>query len=288
MGLSRTPAGLAAEYLFFKNEVLVYVEGHTDIAFYRIILENYNCRIRTYSEEKGFDKLLEGLRNKDLHYVIVLDGHYDILTRKRSVHRRIILLHRHSYENYLIEEEPIEHFRYSRANVEDSLEELPGSFDAILIETEQRFKELLILDIANQHAKTGFKVFPKGAEQFFLDQDSADFNVSKIQDLSIKASQQINKQIIESARSLVQDYLNEHRFIDILPGHFALSIIRRWINHSVNVRKNILEDEIRVYLTSEVWRVVKSRDHVSLKRRLHNAVREAEQMRQVFTRQSLP
>lgn len=282
MSFSRTPQAIAAEYLFWKDEVLVYVEGHTDIPFYRIVLDSYNCRIRTYSEKEGFNKLVDGLIKEDLHYVIILDGHYEILTRKRSQHRRLILLHRHSYENYLIEEEPIEQFRFSRAKLDDSLEELPSSFDEILIETEQRFKELLILDIANQNAKTGFKVFPKGAERFFLDQKVANFNVSKIQDLSIEASQQTNRQTVESARSLVQDYLKEHRFIDILPGHFAVSIIRRWINHTINVRKKVSDEEIRVYLSSEVWRIVKSRDHDSLKRRLHSAVREAEQKRQVF------
>ena len=31
MSLSRTPSGLAAQYLFYKEKVLVYVEGHTDI-----------------------------------------------------------------------------------------------------------------------------------------------------------------------------------------------------------------------------------------------------------------
>ena len=35
MSFSRTRSGLAAEYLFYKDQVLVYVEGHTDIPFYK-------------------------------------------------------------------------------------------------------------------------------------------------------------------------------------------------------------------------------------------------------------
>jgi hypothetical protein len=281
MSFSRTPSGLAAEYLFFKDEVLVYVEGHTDISFYKIVLKNHNCRIRTYSEEKGFYQLVEGLIKEDLHYVIILDGHYEILTRKRSVHRRLILLHRHSFENYLIEKEPVEQFRHNRAPLKDSLEKLQSSFCEIVQETELKFKELLILDVAHQRSNTGQKVFPKGADDFFAGQKTIDFDDSKIQGLLNKVATRIDEQSIDNARNLVQEFLREHCFIDLLPGHFAFSIIKCWINRTANVRKRILEEDIRVYLSTEVWKLVKTRDHNSLKRRLRNAVREAERIRQV-------
>ena len=280
MSFSRTPSGLAAEYLFYKDKVLVYVEGHTDIPFYNTILQNYNCRIKTYSEETGYHKLLEVLVTNDPHCVIILDGHYGILTRRRSKHRRLVLLHRHSCENYLLEEEPIEQFRYSRAPLTDTLEKLPNSFSEILEDTELKFKELLVLDVAHQRSETGYKVFPKGADQFFAGPRTSDFQDSKIQERCSEATLYVNQQSIEEARTLVQDFLKRHRFIDLLPGHFAFSIIRRWINHTVNVRQRILEEDIRVYLSTEVWRLVKTRDHKSLKRRLRSAVREAEQIRQ--------
>ena len=281
MSFSRTPSGLAAEYLFYKDKVLVYVEGHTDIPFYNAILQNYNCRIKTYSEETGYHKLLEVLVTDDPHCVIILDGHYEILTRRRSKHRRLVLLHRHSCENYLLEEKPVEQFRYSRAPLTDTLEKLPSSFSEILEDTELKFKELLVLDVAHQQAETGYKVFPKGAEQFFAGPSTSDFQDSKIQQRCSEAILGIEEQGIEEARSLIQDFLLKgHRFIDLLPGHFAFSVIRRWINHTVNVRQRILEADIRAYLSTEVWRLAKTRDHNSLKRRLRKAVREAEKIRQ--------
>lgn len=279
MSFFRTPSGLAAEYLFYKDKVLVYVEGHTDIPFYNAILQNYNCRIKTYSEETGYHKLLEVLVTDDPHCVIILDGHYEILTRRRSQHRRLILLHRHSCENYLLEEEPIEQFRYSRAPLKDTLEKLPSSFSEILEDTELKFKELLVLDVAHQRAGTGYKVLPKGADDFFAEKTS-DFQDDKIQERCSDATLRIDERNTEEARTLVQDFLEGHRFIDLLPGHFAFSIIRRWITHTIDVRQRILEEDIRVYLSTEVWRLVKTRDHESLKRRLRRAVREAEQIRQ--------
>ena len=285
MSFSRTPSGLAAQYLFYKDQVLVYVEGHTDIPFYKIVLENYNCRIQTYSEEEDYDKLLEVLATDDPHYVVILDGHYEILTRRRSKHRRLVLLHRHSCENYLLEEKPVEQFRYSRAPLRDTLEKLPSSFSEILEDTEFNFKELLILDVAHQRTKTGCKVLPKRAEQFFVG-STADFEDDRIQERCSEATLCIDEQSVEEARTLVQEFLRNHRFIDLLPGHFAFSIIRRWINHTVNVRQRILEEDIRVSLSTEVWRLVNTRDHNSLKRRLRRAVREAEQIRQVSNSQT--
>ena len=84
----------------------------------------------------------------------------------------------------------------------------------------------------------------------------------------------------------MQDFLEEHRFIDLLPGHFAFSIIRRWIKQTANVRQRILEEDIRVYLSTEVWRLVKTRDHDSLKRRLRRAGHEAEKNRQANSSQA--
>lgn len=285
ISFSRTPSGLAAEYLFY-SEILVYVEGYTDIPFYNEILQGYNCRIISKNGKSECEKFATLLEQGNYPYVVILDGDYEILESARSPHRRIVWLHRHSSENYLLEEEPVEKFRHYRAPLEDSLDRLPSSFGEIAADTEQTFKELLILDVAHQRAKTGCKVLPKAPDDFFSTPRTVDFNNSEIKKLHNEATSGIDEQSIENARTLVQDFLKEHRFIDLLPGHFAFGIIRRWINYTVNVRQRILEPDIRVFLSTEVWRSVKTRDHESLKRRLRRAVREAEQIRQANSSQA--
>ena len=285
MLFSRTPSGLAAEHLFYQ-EILVYVEGHTDIPFYNEVLQNYNCRIISKKGKAECEKFAMLLEQGNYPYIVILDGDYEILEFTRSPHRRIVWLHRHSCENYLLEERPIEKFRHYRAPLEDSLERLPSSFKEIVEDTELNFNELLILDVAHQRAKTGYQVFPKAPDQFFAGPKTADFQDSKIQKRCSEATLAIDEQSIAEARTLVREFLKNHRFIDLLPGHFAFGIIRRWINHTVNVRQRILEEDIRVFLSIEVWRSVKTRDHNSLKRRLRRAVREAEQIRQANSSQA--
>ena len=282
---SRTHSGDAAKYLFY-SEILVYVEGYTDIPFYNEVLQGYNCRIISKKGKPECKKFATLLEQGNYPYVVVLDGDYEILESARSRHRRIVWLHRHSSENYLFEEDPIDKFRHYRAPLEDSLDRLPSSFSEIVADTEQKFKELLILDVAHQRAKTGCRVFPKAPDELFAGPKTIDFNNSEIKKLCNKAAQGIDEQSIENARTLVQDFLKEHRFIDLLPGHFAFGIIRRWINYTVNVKQRILEPDIRVFLSTEVWHSVKTRDHNSLKRRLRNAVREAEKIRQANSSQA--
>ena len=129
---------------------------------------------------------------------------------------------------------------------------MPSSFKEIVEDTELNFKELLVLDVVHQRAKTGYQVFPKGPDQFFAGPRTTDFQDSRIQEQCDKAALDIDEQSIENVRTLVQDFLKGHRFIDLLPGHFAFGIIRRWINHTVNVRQRILEEDIRVFLSTEV------------------------------------
>ena len=281
MSFSRTPSGLAAEYLFYQ-EILVYVEGHTDIPFYNAILQNYNCRVKAKNGKPECEKLATFLGQNNYPYVVILDGHYDILERARSQHRRVILLHRHSYENYLFEKEPLKQFCRDRVPSEDSLEEPLASneFKDFAEDIEVKFKDLLILDVAHQLSKTGQKTFFQTPDRFF----NIHFHDDQIQKQQEAAAKGIDIESTDNAKNLVEDYSRDHRLIDLLPGHFAFGIIRRLISNVVG--KSIPNDEIRLYLSRVVWQLVKTRDHNSLKRRLRRAVREAEHIRQASSGQT--
>ena len=217
MEFIRSDSGIENRDLFYLPKILVYVEGYSDIPFYEEVLQNYNCHLKAQCGNEECKKLVEDLVQRNSAHVVILDGHYEILTRTRSKHRRVILLHRHSHENYLLEEQLIEKFRHYRAPLEDSLDRLPSSFREIAADTEQKFKELLILDVAHQRAKTGCKVLPKAPDQFFSGPKTVDFQNSRIQKQCSEATLCIDEQNIENARTLVQKFLKRHRFIDLLP-----------------------------------------------------------------------
>ena len=284
MEFIRSDSGVENRDLFYPK-VLVYVEGHTDFPFYKEVLQNYDYHLKARGGREECKKLVTALVEKDLPYVVVLDGDYEILERARSPHRRVVLLHRYSFENYLAEEEPIDQFCRDHGRSANRLKELANNLRTVFKETQQKFEELIVLDIAHQCAGTGYDVLPEKSDRFFKTQKKVDFLDSQIEQYT-GAAKGINRQYINNATILVEKYLREHRFIDLLPGHFAFGIIRRFILHTVNPKRNIYDDEIRVYLSREVWQLVKTRDHESLKRRLRSAVREAGKIRQVNSNQT--
>ena len=281
MSFSRTPLGAAAEYLFYP-EILVYVEGHTDIPFYEKVLQGYDCYIKPQGGREECKKLVPLLSKDNLPFVIILDGDYEILVRTQDEYSRVILLDRYSFENYLFEGEPIEQFcrhRHPRAN----LERLVSRFRKVVQNIEIQFKELIVLDVAHRYSHTGYEVLPDRPQRFF-GRGPVDFEDSEIQEWCERASQCIDEQNAEDARILVDEFLKRHRLIDLLPGHFAFAIIRRLIIKTVN--RNIANDDIIIPLSTSVWDLVKTSDHDSLKRRLRRAVREAERIRQANNNQA--
>ena len=274
MSFSRTPLGAAAEYLFYQ-EILVYVEGPTDIPFYEKVLQGYDCYIKPRGGREECKKLVPLLSKYNLPFVIILDGDYEILARTQGEHNRVILLDRYSFENYLFEEEPIEQFcrhRHPRVN----LERLVSRFRKVVQNIEVQFKELIVLDVAHQYSHSGYEVLPDRPQRFF-ERNPTDFRDSEIREWCGKAAQRIDEQSIDDARILVDKFLKKHRLIDLLRGHFALAIIRRLIVKTVN--RNIANDDITIPLSTSVWDLVETLDHNSLKDRLLHAVQEAEQMR---------
>jgi len=277
MSISRTPLGLEAEHLFYQ-ETVVYVEGYTDIPFYHALLQDYKCRIQSKNGRAECIKLAAALAQENFPYVVILDGNYEILESTRSKHRRAIYLHRHSFENYLFEKVPVEEFCRERTPLEDSLEELPSSkFSTVIEDVEIKFKGLIVLDVAHQHSNTGYNVLPNKPDQFLKRGKSVKFREDKIQQRCVEATQCIDSQSLDNAKTLVERFIMRgRRFIDLLPGHFAFGIMRRLIIHTVG--RGISNEDVRVPLSKEVWRLANTPDHESLKRRLRRAVREAQKM----------
>lgn len=272
MSFSRTLSGLAAEHLFVQK-ILVYVEGYTDRAFYEEVLQNYNCQVTPKNGREQCEKLAATLVQENLPYVVVLDGDYEILDRARSKHRRVILLQRHSFENYLFEEEPIAQFCRDHTPLHEPTD---CRFQEKIEETERNFEELVVLDVAHQRLNSGYQVLPDKPERFYKTPQKFDFRNDDIETYCTSAASHIDKQNLDDAKILVEDFVRKRRFIDLLPGHFAFGIIRRLI--IATVKRSITNEEIRLYLSRTVWGLVATPDHNSLKTRLRRAVREAQTM----------
>ena len=274
MEFTRSDLGIENTDLFYLPKITVFVEGVTDFPFYDEILKTYNIEMVELKAKNEGKKLISSIVEKDLPFVVVLDGDYEILERRRSQHRRVILLHRYSFENYLFEVEAISQFCGDLTTSEGSSDEnlTTKEFTDFIQVIEKKFKELLIYDVAHQRAKTGQKTFFRDPERFY----KKNFKDDQIDKQVVDAAFKIDHVQLKEARKLVEKFLRKSRFIYLLRGSFAFSIMRNFIINKVG--KSVKNDEMRLYLSRMVWGLVNSRDHKSLKRRLREAVREADRL----------
>ena len=242
--------------------------------FYDAILQDYgNYRIKAKNGKQECEKLATALVHGNYPYVVILDGDYEILESTRSKHRRVILLQRHSFENYLFEEEPIAQFCRDHTGIHNPTN---YRFQETIENIERNFKELIVLDVAHQRSKSGYPVLPDKPERFYKTPQKADFQIDEIEKYCTSAASHIDKQSFDDAKTLVEDFVRKRRLIDLLPGNFAFGIIRRLI--IATVKRSITNEEIRLYLSRIIWGLVATPDHNSLKRRLRRAIREAQKM----------
>lgn len=282
MEFSRTSAGIIAKYLFY-NEVVVWVEGRIDVPFYRHILSNMYCRLEVAGGKQECLKLAAAIIEHNYPYIVIIDGDYDILEQRRSKHRRIILLYRYSVENYLLEANAITHVYcdYNGSNPSECILEPP--IEEVLERLEEGLKGLVILDIAHNRANTDHKILPDSIEAVLDDSQSLKLSQERIKALEEQFRTLVNEDNIVEAERLLEEFLSHHRFCDILKGHFVFSIIRNRIIYGVGQlrghKPNVDNDSLFQILSSKIWSEVPSNDHRSLKKRLREAVREAEKLK---------
>lgn len=279
---TRSPTGQIAKHLFYR-EILVWVEGRTDIPFYRPVLAGLTCRFEVSGGKEQSLTLAHALILHNYPYVVVVDGDYRILERVRSPHRRAIFLQRHSCENYLFEREPIRDlFRKYVDPVHDDAF-IQQEYDRVLALIHRSLRKLVILDVAHCRQSTGHKVLPDNAEALISPADSINFDRPRILKCEKESKSAVSRGRVAEARSFVTQFLLRRRLVDLLRGHFAFSLLRRLLLNTIKAKRgdcpNIDNDTLRILLCEAAWSLVRTPDHSGLKRRLRRAAREAARLR---------
>lgn len=278
----RTKSGLVAKFLFFR-EPLVWVEGPTDIPIYDQILRSRNCRIESAGGKSECIKLADALIQLDLPYIVVIDGDYEILQRKRSKHRRIILLNRHSIENYLFEEKPINNICCKYSSIVNQENLIAGSFSALIQTIDTELLDLMVIDVAHNRAGTEFKPFPDTHLTIIDSREDLSFDSDRIAELCQRFEMEVDREAIAEAEWLINEFVKDRRFVDLIKGHFIFGILRdlfyNMVREETGKAPNIDNKGLRVLMAIAVWEYMPNSDHISLKRRLFRAISEVIKMR---------
>jgi hypothetical protein len=275
--------GLKAKFLFYR-EILVWVEGEEDLVFFNIILRNKPCRIEIARGKNECLILAQGVIQSNLPYIVIIDGDYEILKRKKSVHRRVIILNRYSIENYLMEESPIERVCINYVRPQAGIKMLEGTYQAIIKKMYDELYDLVLLDAGHYFTNSGLKVMPEKAEIVLENQKTIVFSKERIQEICDRS--QLNDDVRKKTKNMIDEHIRNSRFIDLINGHFIFCIIRHLIFNTVRLKKgrnpNIDNDGLLCLLSIETWNAPLLYDHSRLKKRIFRAVRDAQISRKAF------
>ena len=278
MPLEHTDSGRIAKFLFYRK-VLVWVEGRTDVPFFERILSDCDCLLRPAGGKEECEKLVDALREKGYPYVVILDGDYEVLFKPKTVHDRVILLTRYSTENYLFEKGPVRQICCGLAQVSTAEDVLGSAFEKALETLESGLLELVVLDIAHRLGDTGHRALPDKVQRLLESRGEIAFDPERLKAYRREHGKEIDPELVDQAKSLLDTFLEQHRFVDILRGHFVFSVLRELIVGTVEAargRRPVVDnDALLVLLSMEVWSIVPTKEHEELREEVRQAVTDA-------------
>jgi hypothetical protein len=221
MTFTRTSVGLTEKWRFYQVPT-IWVEGPTDIFFYEPLTDKISCRIEAFHGSKDAEVLVQALIDHDYPYLVILDGDYRILERKRVQHRFVIVLPRYSFENFLWEHDPANRACLRHARCGDDKDLVTTEMRKIEAHLRRELSLVLALDIAARRTPSPPRVLPDAIERLALNQSGPDVDPVKVANLVSTIVQQIDPDVIQAAEADLDSFL-ERRSIRVVPVVFAIS-----------------------------------------------------------------
>lgn len=277
MAFTRTPRGLSEKWRF-QNLPTVWVEGQTDLYFYAPIAEGLPCRFEAFHGRKNAGALVTSLKEKNYPYLVILDGDYCILEKAKRPHRRVIILSRYSYENFLWNPEIINRVCLIHAQCGEQKDLVKARMLGVVRMLEEEFLPALILDVAARRMDPAPKVLPKRIEPLLKNQTTAKFDSSKLKALVDKARREVDTSSLADSERDIAAFLKVHCISHIVKGHLLFGLLRRiFVQAAKKERSSKIQtsDYVLLQLFSDaIWRHCKEGDHRRLKRNFRTKLRE--------------
>ena len=173
MAFARTSGGIAEKWRFHQVPT-VWLEGPTDLFFYKPISDGISCRFEPFHGGANARALISALKEHDYPYLVVLDGDYSILNPKRSPHRRVIVLPCYSYENLLWEPYAINMACLRHARCGEQKDLIMSAMNQVVLMFKKDLLPALVLDVAARRMESPPKVLPDHIESLLNGQKHGD------------------------------------------------------------------------------------------------------------------
>jgi hypothetical protein len=222
---------------FHRKQHVIYVEGQDDVPFWSEVLkffklENFVIKIAGGDEE--VEKYAKSIIDFDTDIIVARDCDYSDILQTQYNHRRILYTYGYAIENTLYRANSIAAAIATYARLEKS-EELLNEAQAWLDKLGEKFKTMVVLDIANTLYDKGIKVIPNSCHKYI--KKPLEICETTIHDDCSKVKDHIEDEELEYCVNLLNT-TEKHLFFRIR-GHFIANAILTYIESYVrNVRSS--------------------------------------------------
>lgn len=282
----RTTAGQRAQYLFYAGP-MVWVEGHTDIDFFREAVGNDEFRIKAAGGVAECERLAEDILQTNAPYVVVMDGDYKMLLRRRNRHRRVITLRRYSVENYFLDDVVWCRCLSRLGHNDQDVPLCTEAYGQFVSELERELFPLIVLDVAHWLARTGARVVPANIGAVMDGKSGLCINASRVASLIQRAEDGVDGASRSCAIELVSAFRRDAPLRYAWRKEFSYSALRwmatEWC-HTVGGRKTECgPEELRRLLVTEAWRQSAIPGLRKLRHTLRRAIKDAAALRSLVS-----
>lgn len=213
---------------FHRCETLVYVEGDDDLLFWEFILsyfglENFKIEIKDGSQE--LEKYTERLISEDLNVIIARDADYGVLTGRIPQHSRLLTTFGHSIENTLYCTISIAQLARVWAKVPNCL---IAQTESWFEQFNQKFSELICLDIANDHFGASLDVLGDNCTRYMKSKTCDNVDDRKVQQKIDSIRTKLDNEKVTTIEQIIAD--SDCTISNLIRGHFLQSAVVKYIN----------------------------------------------------------
>ncbi|EHZ9644878.1 TPA: DUF4435 domain-containing protein [Escherichia coli] len=239
--------------LFYDADIMVYVEGEDDIAFWEIIFKKngrFNVEVQDVGGCEALQPYIEKITSGEINAIVARDSDLNHFSDNIVKHTNIIYTKGYSIENTIIDEKTISHILKNTGRFcTKKMQEI--DVENWLSNFYSNIENLIILDIHNHLNKLGCSVIGDSCDRFMQSRNS--YNICK---------EKIDEYINRLPESFTTNGLAEKNNIQFpentsinhwVKGHFLFSASLRFITNflaSINKKTSISKDSFYANILS--------------------------------------
>ncbi|ENM3764542.1 DUF4435 domain-containing protein, partial [Vibrio cholerae] len=215
-------------HLFYRADVMVYVEGEDDVPFWEIVfshLADYKVEIQDVGGSNELEKYIAKLDSGEINGIVACDSDFEVIKGYPSK-SNVIRTYGYSIENTIISQSTILKIIKSIGKIPTKNTPVQES-EEWLKKFNSTMQKLVIHDIYNELKGLGVSIVGDNCSRFLKSQKSYELCQEKIEDFIRSVGFLIEESDLQKIDTMMNEISRDYS--DFIRGHFLFSAVSRFI-----------------------------------------------------------